>query len=135
MEPGGAQRHAFISVDGLGRPKPQDRKLIRSRCMKGRNLRIGVHPVPTESDVGHSGKPPHETSQNSQPTSRLLRHATDRRIPRDGSGNQEAIVYLPSPSSANISPIVFAGKMDDYSRSLIFNCMMSTHLPHQDTRR
>lgn len=43
----GQKGFAFVSVDGFGKPKTaKDRKLVRSHAMQGKNLRIGIHPVP-----------------------------------------------------------------------------------------
>ncbi|KAM7200333.1 hypothetical protein V8F20_005310 [Naviculisporaceae sp. PSN 640] len=38
---------AFVAVNGLGKPKQvKDKRVIRRHVMRGRNLRIGVRPVP-----------------------------------------------------------------------------------------
>ena len=31
----------FVSASGFGKPEPGDRRLIRSRCMQGKNKRTG----------------------------------------------------------------------------------------------
>jgi len=55
MDPSGTQKgFAFIPVDGAGKPKTaRDRKRVRSHAMQGKNLRIGVHPVPEANANAH----------------------------------------------------------------------------------
>jgi len=126
MELNGAQNYAFISVDRFGKPKPKDRKLIRSHCMNGKNLGIGVHPVPTDRDTSRSGKPPWEFKQQARNISLLLRHAKRRRLPKERL--EEARICLPPPSPSDLSLGPFAAELDEYSRMLIFNCTMSIRL-------
>ncbi len=128
MDPSEAQNYAFISVDGQGKPKPKDRKLIRSHCMNGKNLRIGVHPVPTDLDAGQSAQSPGESNQQTRTIPRLLRHTTSSRLPKERS-EEEARVCLPPPTPSDMSLVTFAGEVDECSRMLIFNCTSSsTHI-------
>ena len=106
MDPKTPQNYAFISVDGEGKPKPSARKLIRSHCMNGRNLRIGRDPVP-EYTAWKAGRPAVAKQDD---------ELQDTSIP-------------PSPPS-DLALFRFAGEVDDHSRMLIYN--VSTQVGRQE---
>jgi hypothetical protein len=93
--------------------------------MNGKNLRIGVNPVPTDHDTSRSGQPPLEFEQQARNIPPLLHHTGRRRLPEERPG-EEARILPPSPTPSDLSLI--AGEVDEYSRMLIFNCTTSTHL-------
>ncbi|RFU28801.1 hypothetical protein B7463_g7534, partial [Scytalidium lignicola] len=113
-----AQNYAWIPVDRSGKPKLQDRKLIRSHCMNGKNLRIGVHPVATNHDTRRSGPPLELFEPQARNIAPLLRHTKRRRFLKE-TPEEEARIPPPSTTPSDLSLI--AGDMDEHSRMLIFH--------------
>ncbi|KAM7189130.1 hypothetical protein V8F33_010251 [Rhypophila sp. PSN 637] len=104
---------AFIPVNGLGKPqKCKDKRLIRRHVMHGRNLRIGVRPVPSLN--GHLAP---SDGHISKPISEHKRQSASRQT-NSGSTSDE------TPSLAVrscVSPFRFYHNLDACSQGLTFD--------------
>lgn len=92
---------AFVSSDRFGKPKNSERRLIRSHCRKGKNLRIGV------------------TQSVDDDNSRSATQATARRRALR-RGPQQIAPWL-CPPLFDPFPIAFSAEIDSSSRMLIYD--------------
>jgi hypothetical protein len=117
MDSNASQSFAFILVGEHGEPSPTDRQLIRRHCMNGKNLRIGVKPVP------HPLPWEDERTDDQIVSASIAQDATTE--PSDTAGEAVeglAEAKLPPPTPSDLSLFKFAGEVDSHSRMLIFNC-------------
>ncbi|KAH8805091.1 hypothetical protein F5884DRAFT_859702 [Xylogone sp. PMI_703] len=109
METSEANEYIWIPVGTSGKPKPRDRKSIRSRCMHGKNLRIGVR---VEQGIIRSQSARHVSEFQPRGQRGLALFAEE-------TLKEEARLPLLSPCPSDLSLI--AGEVDEYSRMLLFN--------------
>lgn len=103
----------FVRADGLGRTKAEDRKLIRSRCMLGRNKKSSKTKIRRGEDRGAA-----------------KHHATEDCPGKDGATFElqkdfrvetHQTLLLPVSTWASSLP-AFAREIDGLSRELLFRC-------------
>ena len=114
----------FIKTDNRGKTKKSDRKLIRSRCMNGKNLRIGIRPTRDEkSDAargltgGKSG--PSAIQRQILDHSQLIGNNREAVRPAD---LYEKLSRLPIPGSPNSDLSILADSTDEGARLHFVHC-------------
>jgi hypothetical protein len=109
----------FVPADGLGRTTAEDRKLIRSHCMLGKNKKKYKYKKNPEDrrDIGQQPRTDAAVSDNAACASETR------------SQNGAAIEYsLSSPvgTPSVFSLATFAREIDNVSRQLLFKCLLSS---------
>lgn len=139
MKPGAAESFAFISVDGCGKPKGKDRKLIRSHAMIGKNLRIGVRPVPASNETSNKTSLSRQTRRDVEQQARRKPHYTSVSggFAADGEAEEVPAVGQPAATPSDLRLVAFAGELDEASRMILYNCetCASSCTDMRDTRR
>ncbi|KAL3476265.1 hypothetical protein BJX99DRAFT_228184 [Aspergillus californicus] len=101
---------AFVSVDASGKPKSNDRKLIRSHCMRGKNMRIGVPrrlSTPTANSCSTQSILPLDDEQG------------NRHDARDEAWT--AAGQITSSLSSSLALVEFAFSLDNGAKHLVFH--------------
>lgn len=135
---------AFVSADDFGTLRANDRKLVRSHCMRGKNKKKSAHALASERPLGRHGFTP-----GRQPLSFSLPDPAPSKsfLPRealrwdawmigDKPGNARELREAarkepidPIPSPVDLSLVKFASEVDNYSLELLFKCLLEHSYP------
>jgi hypothetical protein len=134
----GASSFAFVASDATGKPKSGERRKIRSHAMIGRNIRIGVRPVPdppvdwsaADSCSETTGTPvsddADDTYDDELPWSEARKLALGN---FDGSPREWGPYYEPDPEPLKLYVTVptlslagFATELDRRARAVFHEC-------------
>lgn len=115
----------FVPTDGVGKPTAENRKLIRSHCMLGKNKKKRMIKTKAGDHVGMTG----QESRTSAVVSNVAGMADV--YPRRGRATQEtwesaATEYTLSLSVGTpwtFSLLSFAREIDRWSQELLFKCV------------
>ena len=137
---------AFVSADHRGLPRPTDRRLIRSHCMRGKNKRQqakasskpleldprrGTHRVPDVS------KTPNAAIEEQHPTTLLSWNAsmvdTITEQQRIKAVLSHSVVPLPSPHDLSLIRLVV--ELDTRSQALLFKCQFYHNIGEQKVNK
>lgn len=126
----------FIPVNVLGKPKGvTHRKLVRSRCIRGRNMRIRVPGRNLCEEAQKPPKPPLRAGPAQTPCSGVSPYGAaasrTQYTASDRETNQKATwpSYVTSPLCPSEVPLIhLAFHVDHDSRKLLFNCTSDCNL-------
>ncbi len=95
---------AFVIADDLGKPNAKDRKLIRSHCMRGKNVK-------PESRRRSARKKVADGNGRDGPT-----------VVPAGENSEDYLSLTPPAPPLDAFPVLFASRMDHSSRALLYKC-------------
>jgi hypothetical protein len=121
----------FVETDRQGRTRAHDRKRIRSKCMEGKNWRIGVGPVPVsvhqaemaETQSGDSGSSlshPSSLQQVTAPSTKPSRNRNGSPWYRLPNTQMPGAVSIPRAPISDFS--ILAHGTDERERSHLVHC-------------
>jgi hypothetical protein len=106
-------QYTFVAIGKSGKPRPKDRKAIRSHCMIGKNV------LPLQIDLDTTQSKYLSRLQSSQQTRKQRNGECE--LPED-EVDRRLQVHMPRAPPSDLRLIPSADRLDDNARELIFNC-------------
>lgn len=128
----------FVPTGDLWKPRGTDRRLIRSHCMKGKNVkkqrRVATSSRPLaecsrEKNTAQKGQVSIRTPKTRSETIHLSDNHSIKRYDEDQGALATGLCRIAArqllntrPPPSDLATIPFAAKIDDKSRELLFKC-------------
>lgn len=103
-----------------GKTRRRDRKRVRSHCMTGKNLRIGIQAVTDVETPDAADQQALKCRSQQQRSLAASRFASYNQCPKEADGMIS--IMLPLPPASDLDLIAPPGEVDVDSRVLLFNC-------------